>query len=83
VSAVTFIAAVAFLSQLGIESSGWMVAAMALMESPAIVVGVLLSRLGASVKVLLRFSGTAAAGGVLQWFRLHPRRQHGHRLAHR
>jgi hypothetical protein len=46
VSAVTFIAAVAFLSQLGIESSGWMVAAMALMESPAIVVGVLLSRLG-------------------------------------
>jgi hypothetical protein len=46
VSAVTFIAAVAFLGNLGIESSGWMVAAMALMESPAIVIGVLLSRLG-------------------------------------
>jgi hypothetical protein len=44
VSAVTFITAVALLSQLQIPSSGWMVAAMALMESPAIVVGVLLAR---------------------------------------
>lgn len=44
VSAVTFITAVAFLNSQGIESSGHMVAAMALMESPAIVVGVLLAR---------------------------------------
>ena len=45
VSAVTFIAAVSFLGQLGIPFSGHMVAAMALMESPAIIVGIALARL--------------------------------------
>ena len=45
VSAVTFIAAVSFLGQLGISFSGHMVAAMALMESPAIIVGITLARL--------------------------------------
>ncbi len=44
VSAVTFIAATSFLGQLGISSGGHMVAAMALMESPAIVVGIGLAR---------------------------------------
>lgn len=44
VSAVTFITASSFLAQRGIPVSGHMVAAMALMESPAIVVGVLLAR---------------------------------------
>ncbi len=44
VSAVTFIAAGSFLSQLGIPSGGHMVAAMALMESPAIIIGVALAR---------------------------------------
>lgn len=44
VSAVTFITAVSFLKAEGVEYSGHMIAAMALMESPAIVVGVLLSR---------------------------------------
>ena len=44
ISAVTFIAATAFLGQLGITSGGHMVAAMALMESPAIVVGIALAR---------------------------------------
>lgn len=44
ISAVTFIAATAFLGQLGIPSGGHMVAAMALMESPAIVVGIALAR---------------------------------------
>jgi hypothetical protein len=44
VSAVTFIAATAFLAQLGIDSGGHMVAAMALMESPAIVLGIVLAR---------------------------------------
>jgi len=44
VSAVTFIAASAFLGQLGISSGGHMVAAMALMESPAIIVGIALAR---------------------------------------
>lgn len=44
ISAVTFIAATSFLGQLGVASGGYMVAAMALMESPAIVVGVALGR---------------------------------------
>ena len=44
VSAVTFITASAFLSQRGVAYSGHMVAAMALMESPAIIAGVVLAR---------------------------------------
>ncbi len=42
VSAVTFITAISALQGLGIEFHGYMVAAMALMEAPAIVVGVML-----------------------------------------
>ena len=42
VSAVTFVAAVSFLEMQNIVSGGHMVAVMALMESPAIIVGVLL-----------------------------------------
>ena len=53
ISAVTFITAVSFLEQLGEAYGGHMVAAMALMESPAILVGVLLAR---------RY-GTGANGG--------------------
>lgn len=44
ISAVTFITATSFLAHLGIGYGGHMVAAMALMESPAIFVGVLLAR---------------------------------------
>jgi len=44
VSAVTFVTASGVLSSLGIQSGGHMVAALALMESPAIVLGVLLAR---------------------------------------
>lgn len=44
VSAVTFITAISFLKANDAPYSGHMVAAMALMESPAIVVGVLLAR---------------------------------------
>jgi uncharacterized protein len=40
ISAVTFITAAAFLNRLGIDFGGHLVAAMALMESPAIVIGV-------------------------------------------
>ncbi|MDW8350534.1 MAG: sodium-dependent bicarbonate transport family permease [Anaerolineae bacterium] len=46
VSAVTFVTATAFLQRLGEPQSGYMTAALALMESPAILVGVLLARLG-------------------------------------
>jgi hypothetical protein len=42
ISAVTFITASSFLDELGIEFGGYMVAALALMESPAIIVGLLL-----------------------------------------
>jgi uncharacterized protein len=45
VSAVTFITAAAFLQELSVPYGGHMVAAMALMESPAIVIGVMLARL--------------------------------------
>jgi hypothetical protein len=44
ISAVTYITAVSFLHRLEIPSSGYMVAAMALMESPAMIVGVFLVR---------------------------------------
>jgi len=42
VSAVTFVTAAGYLDIQGVEWSGYMVAAMALMESPAIIVGILL-----------------------------------------
>lgn len=45
VSAVTFITATNFLQTTGVNYSGYLVAVMALMESPAIIVGVLLYRL--------------------------------------
>ncbi|MEI6431973.1 MAG: sodium-dependent bicarbonate transport family permease [bacterium] len=44
VSAVTFVTASAFLERQHIQSSGFMVAALAVMESPAIVIGVILAR---------------------------------------
>ncbi len=44
VSAVTFLTAGSFVRKLGFDYSGAMVAAMALMESPAIIVGVMLAR---------------------------------------
>ncbi len=44
VSAVTFLTAAEFLGKIGLEFGGHMVASMALMESPAIVVGLLLAR---------------------------------------
>lgn len=45
ISAVTYITAVTFLQTLGIEPCGYMVAALALMEAPAIVIGIVLARL--------------------------------------
>ncbi|AFY37689.1 protein of unknown function DUF897 [[Leptolyngbya] sp. PCC 7376] len=45
ISAVTFITAGAFLTELGIAYDGYMVAALALMESPAIIVGLILVNL--------------------------------------
>ena len=47
ISAVTFITAESFLKVFNIQSDGFMVAALALMESPAIIVGLLLVKLAA------------------------------------
>jgi hypothetical protein len=48
ISAVTFITAQSFLNVLKVSYDGFMVAALALMESPAIVVGVVMAKLAAS-----------------------------------
>ncbi len=56
ISAVTFITAVTFLQTLGLEPGGYMVAALALMESPAIVVGIILARIFARNKENNTFS---------------------------
>ncbi len=48
ISAVTFITAGSFLQQLDINYGGYMVAALALMESPAIIVGLILVKLSTS-----------------------------------
>ena len=62
VSAVTFVTAVGFLQAAGIPFGGHMVAALALMESPAIVVGVLLAnRFGAAAP-----DGPRGFGGLLR-----------------
>jgi hypothetical protein len=50
ISAVTFVTATSFLTRLDIEFGGHMVAALALMESPAIIVGLLLVRIFANQK---------------------------------
>ncbi len=60
ISAVTFITAQSFLNELGIPFDGFMVAALALMESPAIVVGIILSKLAKS-------KDDNAIPGALRW----------------
>ncbi|CAD5944419.1 MULTISPECIES: sodium-dependent bicarbonate transport family permease [Planktothrix] len=50
ISAVTFITASSFLEKLHIEYGGHMVAALALMESPAIIIGIVLVRVFAPAK---------------------------------
>lgn len=52
VSAVTFVTAVTFLEIQEIEFSGYMVAIMALMEAPAIIIGMLLIKVYGSTNVL-------------------------------
>lgn len=52
VSAVTFVTAVTFLEIQEVEFSGYMVAIMALMEAPAIIIGMLLIRVYGAANVL-------------------------------
>lgn len=60
ISAVTFITAQSFLTVLDLPFDGFMVAALALMESPAIVVGVVLSKLAVT-------AAEAGNNGGLRW----------------
>lgn len=50
ISAVTFVTAGAFLESLGLKFGGYMVAAMTLMESPAIIIGLIMLNLFANTK---------------------------------
>ncbi len=64
ISAVTFITAQSFLGVLGLPFDGFMVAALALMESPAIIVGLLLVKLAGPQK--RPDDGAMGWGAVLQ-----------------
>jgi hypothetical protein len=67
ISAVTFITAQSFLNVLHVDFDGFMVAALALMESPAIVVGVLLAKLGVQAIDAQAGGNPAARAGGLRW----------------
>ncbi len=60
VSAVTFISTTAYLDLLGVAWSGHLVAALALMESPAIIIGILLFNLYGRTEMV----GSTAAGST-------------------
>ena len=62
ISAVTFITAETFLGALAVPFDGFMVAALALMESPAIIIGLLLVRLTAP-----RAEGPRDQDNALRW----------------
>jgi hypothetical protein len=66
ISAVTFITAQSFLNALKVSYDGFMVAALALMESPAIVVGVVIARLAAT-RVENGPGGKAANNEPIPW----------------
>jgi hypothetical protein len=65
VSAVTFIAGVSWLEHKGLEFGGHMVALMAIVESPAIILGLYLAKAGHSENALTN-SDKASSGAKLQ-----------------
>jgi len=65
ISAVTFITAESFLETQQVAFDGFMVAALALMESPAIIVGLLLVKLAAGADQAAQ--APAPGGGGIQW----------------
>ncbi len=67
ISAVTFITAESFLNVVEVNFDGFMVAALALMESPAIVVGVILARLSAPAEDAEIAGEQQNGGGSLRW----------------
>jgi hypothetical protein len=64
ISAVTFVTCTAYLDTSGIAWSGYLVAAMALMESPAIIVGILLYRLKTQTQTRTALAATAAGAAA-------------------
>ncbi len=67
ISAVTFITAESFLNVVEVNFDGFMVAALALMESPAIVVGVILARLSAPAEDAEMAGEQQNGSGSLRW----------------
>ena len=67
ISAVTFITAESFLNVVDVNFDGFMVAALALMESPAIVVGVILARLSAPAEDAEMAGDQQNGGSSLRW----------------
>jgi uncharacterized protein len=67
ISAVTFITASSLLDRLGIDYGGHMVAALALMESPAIVVGLILVRVFAPKKQEFSDEGEPIESSNTSW----------------
>lgn len=61
ISAVTFITGMTYLQTIGVEYGGFMVAAMTLMESPAIVIGLVFAAL------FTKDAGSAAEGEKTDW----------------
>lgn len=61
ISAVTFITGMTYLQTIGVEYGGFMVAAMTLMESPAIVIGLVFAAL------FTKDAGSAAKGEKTDW----------------
>jgi uncharacterized protein len=70
ISAVTFITAESFLNVVEVNFDGFMVAALALMESPAIVVGVILARLSAPAEDAEIAADQQNGGGSLRWLEI-------------
>ena len=66
ISAVTFVVATSFLDQADVDYGGHMVAAMALMESPAIVMGILLAQRFAAPDASLGGRPSVAWGALLR-----------------
>lgn len=66
ISAITFVTAQGFLTRMDVPTSGYMVAVMALMESPGVLTGIFLGRLFASHPAATGGGNTKAVGSALR-----------------
>lgn len=67
ISAVTFVTGTSYLDAAGVAWSGHLVAAMALMESPAIVLGIVLYQMNSAREARANNGSTAAAKAGIDW----------------